>query len=239
MLDALRALINPHCEICGEIHPFIDNRRRICQGCKDDLSWIDSRCRRCGLPLSTEVEQCGECLKRQPKFHHSAIPWVYDYPVSAAITAYKHHGKRHFGNLLSNLMADFLSGHYAEAQRPWPQALLPVPLHRNRELLRGFNQANEIAAHLARHFQLPVVNDLMLRARDTASQQGLDRRQRRQNLKNAFQVVKRTGFRRIAIVDDVVTTATTVDGVAAQLDELGVTDIHIWAFARTPSSPDH
>lgn len=239
MLYALRALINPHCEICGELHPFIHHQLRICQGCRDDLSWICSCCQCCGMPLNVDAKRCGACLKQKPNYHHTAIPWRYEFPVAALIRAYKHQGQSSYGRLLSDLLAEFLKQHYANqhgADCRWPQALLPVPLHRNRERQRGFNQAAEIAGHLAQQLNLPLLDELIIRQRDTASQQGLNRKQRKQNLKHAFHAIQATGFRRIAIVDDVVTTGATADAVAERLQQLGVSDIHVWAFARTPSA---
>lgn len=233
MLDTLRRLINPHCTICGEIRPFVSPQARLCTACREDLNWIAQPCLRCGLPMHSLADECGECLTLQPCFQHSAIPWAYEFPVSGLVRAFKHQGRDNFGRLLAIVMVDYLREHYR--QRPWPQALLPIPLHPRREQKRGFNQAAEIAALLARQLNLPLLDDLIVRTRDTDSQQGLNRQQRKRNLNRAFTAIQDTGFRRVAIIDDVVTTGSTVDAVAEQLRLLGVRDIHVWAFARTPS----
>jgi len=112
------------------------------------------------------------------------------------------------------------------------EALLPVPLHRAREADRGFNQAIEIAQAAGRELSLPVVCDASRRRHATIEQAGLDADARRHNLRGAFELVRPLGHRRIAIVDDVMTTGSTVEELARVLKAGGAQWVEVWAVAR-------
>jgi predicted amidophosphoribosyltransferase len=116
---------------------------------------------------------------------------------------------------------------------------VPVPLHRRRLRDRTFNQADEIARPLARRLDLPLLVDTVLRQRDTAPQAGLARRSRLQSLAGAFRALAPDLARcelaglDIAIVDDVVTTGATANGLAAALRAAGAARVSAIAVART------
>lgn len=117
----------------------------------------------------------------------------------------------------------------------WP--LVPVPLHRKRMQHRHFNQAEEISRVLSVHTRLPVVKALQ-RTRDTEHQTALTRAQRLENLRGAF-VVSRAGHRHIAkspegaiLVDDVLTTGSTVDECAKILRRAGLRRIYVVTVMR-------
>ena len=94
------------------------------------------------------------------------------------------------------------------------KAIVPVPLHQNRLKTRGYNQAWLIADRLSQQLQLPLIDDALMRIKDTPAQAGLDGKQRRRNIEHAFQLAENFPYQRIALVDDVVTTGTTVNEIA-------------------------
>jgi ComF family protein len=113
-----------------------------------------------------------------------------------------------------------------------PDRIVPVPLHRSRYAQRGFNQAMEIARTVARELELPLDFSGCLRHRDTPHQTGLPAKQRRKNMKNAFSLVKPVDARHIALIDDVMTTGTTVHELAALYKKAGVGRVDVWVCAR-------
>jgi len=113
-----------------------------------------------------------------------------------------------------------------------PEALVPVPLHRARLRERGFNQAVEIARPLAARLGIELDLNSCERVRNTAEQTRLDAVQRLRNLKGAFRVVRDVPYRRVAIVDDVLTTGSTVASLAGSLRATGVEEIEVWSCAR-------
>jgi ComF family protein len=125
----------------------------------------------------------------------------------------------------------------AASQAPGPAGLVvPVPLHAARLRARGFNPAAVLARSLARAWQLPLDPCALRRVRDTPSQTGLDRRQRARNVADAFRIRRRGGLPgRVWLVDDVVTTGSTLEEAARALRSGGVQRVVGLCAARTPS----
>jgi len=107
-----------------------------------------------------------------------------------------------------------------------------VPLHKARYRQRGFNQSIEIAKAAGKALQIPVDMQSCVRHRDTPHQTQLTAKQRRTNMKNAFSMVKPITAGHIAIVDDVMTTGSTVHELAISLKKAGVARVDVWVCTR-------
>jgi len=112
------------------------------------------------------------------------------------------------------------------------EGLLPVPLHSLRLRQRGFNQALELAKPLAKTCQKPILHKSIKRKRNTETQSDLSARQRVKNLKNAFECAEPLKYKSIAIIDDVMTTGSTVNELAKVLKLNGVEYVEVWCVAR-------
>ena len=115
---------------------------------------------------------------------------------------------------------------------PRPDCIVPVPLHKARYRQRSFNQVIEIARVVIKELQLPVDLDCCIRHRDTPHQTELTGKQRRENIKNAFTVMQPMQARHIAIIDDVMTTGSTVNELARVLKKAGAARVDVWICAR-------
>jgi ComF family protein len=118
-----------------------------------------------------------------------------------------------------------------DAERP--DALIPLPLHRRRLRSRGFDQTLELARPLAKALAIPLLDDVLVRVRETAPQSRLDAPARRRNLSRAFAV--RAGATlpaHVALVDDVMTTGATLHAAAGALLRAGVARVDTWVCAR-------
>jgi ComF family protein len=212
------------CALCG----LRDSCKGLCEGCRDDLPWIGAACERCGEPLSSG-QLCGACQLRPPPFIRACAPLAYAYPVDNALKALKFRRKLFyapaFGRLLLSFFAEFFDNR---------DALLPVPLHRRRHILRGFNQATEICRPLQRKTGLPVIGNVR-RRKFTKPQTGLDAAQRRRNLSNAFEVRGGLRCRHPLVVDDVITTGQTCGQLAEALLGAGAESVGVLAVARASS----
>lgn len=113
-----------------------------------------------------------------------------------------------------------------------PDALVPVPLHSARLRQRGFDQALELAKAIARQKAIPLRADMLKRTRNTSAQTHLNGSQRRKNCRNAFIVKPGIVPDHIALIDDVMTTGTTVSECAKVLLNVGVRRVDIWVMAR-------
>lgn len=202
------------------------SRAGFCAACASTFARVPRACRRCGLALPVE-----RCPRLAAAWEVDAVvaPYAYTAPLDHYVQAFKYRGERALGRALALLAAPALS----EANA-LPDALVAVPLHRSRLLERGYNQAHELARQLGHELGLPVLTRGVARRSADASQTRRGARARRSNVAGAFVVNEPLGSRRIAIVDDVVTTGATVNAFAAALRAAGAASCVAWAVARTP-----
>ena len=198
----------------------------LCRGCHQDLPWISHACDACGTPLRTSVAvRCAACQRQPPPFSAVYAPLHYAFPVDAVIKALKFRRRFDLAPMLADVLLPWLNEHAAAFD-----GLLPVPLHRYRHAVRGFNQADELARRLSKQTRLPVVRGVV-RTKNTASQTGLTAVERRKNLNSAF-VVRRLTARRPLLVDDVITTGETCRSLATALLAAGAESVSVISVAR-------
>lgn len=200
-----------------------------CAACFAALPWNLPACPRCAEPLPGRLEArpCGRCLRRPPPFVRSRVPLRYAEEVAGLVQRFKFEASPRAGAVLLALLEAGLPG----AALAWPQALVAVPLHPRRARERGFDQGEWLARRLARRLELPLAR--ARRRRDTPTQRGLDRDERRRNLSDAF-VMASPLPPRVALVDDVMTTGATLGALAASCRAAGAREVEAWAVARTP-----
>ena len=114
-----------------------------------------------------------------------------------------------------------------------PEYIVPVPLHSRRISQRGFNQSLELAKQLSRALGVALDANTVTRTRHTAPQTGLSEQERRKNVRGTFHVSADMQGKHVAIVDDVMTTGSTVGELARTLKRVGVQRVDVWALART------
>ena len=185
---------------------------------------------------------CGACLTRPPPWDAAVCAEDYAFPWDGLIGELKFEGRTE--------RVPLLAGRLLQVLRDAPSAhavdlVLPIPLSELRLRERGFNQAWEIARRVARSLRLPSRADVLVRTMNTPPQAGLSRAARATNLQGAFDVRpsmrKVVDGRRVAIVDDIMTTGATFAAACVALRSAGATTVSVWAVARTPEptiSPD-
>ena len=222
-----RMLWPPQCLLCGGAGqpPSTD----ICRDCEADLIPLGVACMRCAQPLPVvAMPACGQCLRRVPSFDRSFCAFRYEPPLAELVRSFKYHRNTAGGRLLAHLFCNRL-----ESRRgPWPDCIIPVPLAHRRYCERGFNQAIELGAQIERRIGIPMRTDVVVRVRETTEQAGLKPRQRRRNVRRAFAVVRPLRAARAVVLDDVMTTGSTVNEVARVLRIAGAREVEIWAIAR-------
>lgn len=208
----------------------------ICTPCLNELPWLGQACRQCALPLPVDELLCDSCQLIPPAFSQVIAPFRYSFPLDSLIPAFKYQHKLTYGRLLARLMLQAIVHHYQEHNQALPDLILPLPLHRARQAQRGYNQALELARPIARQLAVPLDRRNLIRQRATTSQQGLDAQQRRHNLQDAFSCrhPEQLQGKHLALIDDVVTTGTTVKEASRTLLAAGAASVSIWCIARTP-----
>ena len=227
------------CLLCGT---HSERSKDLCLDCENDLPVNQLCCPRCAIPLIHTLltntllplnnsQLCGQCISESPPFDQCLAPLRYEFPINLLVSRFKYRGKFCNGVLLADILLNqILSTQSSED----PDLIVPVPLHWQRQFVRGFNQSHWLAKYLGHHLNIPVNDQLLKRCRKTSSQKGLKRKQRQKNLKGAFQVNGDITGKRIALVDDVVTTGSTVTEISKLLKKAGAMRIEIWSLARTP-----
>jgi ComF family protein len=217
------------CLLCGDRG---SRGRDLCAGCERDIALNVPCCPRCALPLEAPAPLCGECIERDAPFAAAWVPFRYEHPLDLLESRFKFRGDLAAGRVLASLMIERI----ANDAPPLPDAIVPVPLHVSRLRDRGYNQAHELAKPLARACGVPLAADLLRRGRATVAQTGLDAAARRRNLRNAFSVAEKHPIPAcVALLDDVMTTGTTVRECARVLRRAGVERVEVWALARAPA----
>ena len=187
-------------------------------------------------------------LDMAPRFACGATAYsAFGYlpPIADSLKALKFAGDRRSARLFGALLAAAASAaaarcRGASGEVTIPDVILPVPLHHERYVARGFNQSLLIARQLGHWLERPVRCDGLLRIRATPPQARLTAAERRHNVAGAFFVapqlrsdLRRRGLRRVVLVDDVLTTGATLEAAALALLESGVREVQCWSFART------
>lgn len=229
LVDNFRSLLDlaapPTCLYCGT--GAVDGP--VCGGCHDDLPWNDDACPGCALPSPLGL-LCRFCRRKPRRFDSAWTAFVLEAPVHPSLLGLKYHARFEQGRALGGLMASALNNR----TDPLPDLLLPVPLHWRRLVRRGYNQSLLITRELARQLAVPCDAQALKRTRAGRDQIGQTRTQRRQNLRGAFACGRRLDGLHVALVDDVMTTGSTLDELARVCRRAGAVRIEAWAAARTP-----
>jgi len=198
-------------------------------------------CRSCAAPMEIDLgveSLCGSCAARAPKWDQARAAIAYDDNSRQAILELKHAGRRDGLGAMSNWMA--LAGRDILPETDW---LVPVPLHYQRLAARGFNQAAWLTQGVARRGGTLALVDALSRKRNTPSQGGLTARQRRRNVAGAFEVRKSRQSRikgsTVTLVDDVLTTGSTLAACTKALKKAGATRVNVLVLARVVREADY
>jgi len=200
----------------------------ICEDCLKDLPFINNGCEICGIPVDNSTNICGKCITTPPTFQSTISLLNYDPPVDYLVKNLKYRNQTVIAELIGKLIGEKIS----HRQQKKPDCIIPIPLHPNRLKKRGFNQALEIARPISRKLRIPINTNAFSRIIDTKPQFELNASDRTKNLKNAFQQNHKINVKHVAIIDDVMTTGSTVDAFSNLLIESGINKIEVWTGAR-------
>ncbi len=213
--------------MCDEIAPFGE---KICLECFKKLTYITQPwCMKCGKRLrEEEKEYCGDCARRSHNYIRGRV--LYEYKsIAGSLYRFKYGGRREYADFYGEEAAHCLKGFLDQVR---PDGLVPVPLHRKRYKKRGYNQALLLAKVIGKHTGIPVYDKLVRRQKDTRPLKMLNPTERQNNLKNAFHIAQNdVKLKVVLIIDDIYTTGSTIDAVAAELKKVGTQKVYFLTLA--------
>jgi len=205
-------LLPQSCFLCGDLCQQV-----LCEACLADL------------PVSTvPIDRLGNQGQHAlPPHIHTQAVFSYEYPIDKLIIAAKFHKNLAVLNYLGDQMAQQLT------ITDQPEVLIPVPLHRNRLRQRGYNQSVELAKRICQKTGIPLNYSAVTRVRDTPPQSLTKFADRRNNVrKTDFKIIQPPPpWQHVILVDDVMTTGTTVKAVSEMLLEAGIAKVEVWCCA--------
>ena len=205
----------------------------ICSSCQRKMKRY-IYCGGCGAPLQYFACHCGNCRQLEPAWDRMVVIGHYAEPLSYLIHRFKFRKQFWLDRTLARLLLLAVYDARRSHGLTFPQAIIPVPLYHFRQWQRGYNQAELLAKILSRWLEIPCLSHIVKRVKHTHTQRGLTAHARQRNLKNAFVVDFSVAFpyESVALVDDVITTGSTLNEIAKQLRQLGVKEIQVWGLAH-------
>lgn len=223
--------IYSRCWLCQQPLQLI--RQGICSYCIKTLPLKPCCCPCCGLPSGDPLSPCGRCQQQPPLWQRLVFAASYRPPISTLVKRFKFQRTPELAPTLARLLLlQWLQAHREQALNK-PEIILAVPLHHRRCWQRGYNQTDLLAQRLAYWLGCEYHPTALCRIRATLPQQQLLARLRRRNLRGAFRCISNLAGRHVALLDDVVTTGSTVAEIAALLQKQGVASLQIWCICRT------
>ena len=220
------------CALCSSSTPSV-----VCADCDASLPRSgQSVCPRCAVELNTgesNEELCGSCLVYSPHFDHTITAFRYDFPVDRLLQAYKFQAQLAFTHFLADALVKRVRDNRSLTLAALPDLILPTPLAAKRLAVRGFNQSALLGRAVGSLMGIGFSAEALKRVRETIPQSGLKRDERLKNVRGAFACGIDLEGKRVAIVDDVMTTGATLSEAAKALKENGAVYVEAWACART------
>ncbi len=218
--NILEILYPSRCPLCGDI--VMPKGQLACPECKLHAPYVtEPRCQKCGKALrNTEDEYCYDCRTHGHIYDRGYALFTYDDMIRQSIYRFKYENKREYAAFYAEQIVLRLS----EQITAWhADAIIPIPLHRSRERFRGFNQSKLIADKVGKQLSIPVLSKIVIREKKTIAQKELNHTERQNNLKKAFKISQNdVKLDTVILFDDIYTTGSTIDAVAALLKNTGV-----------------
>jgi len=230
--SAVSLLYPPACTICSAA---LDHGEYLCAECESKVQRIvPPFCAKCSEPFHGAITNefaCANCAHRKLHFENAVSAYRARGIVRHVILNFKYGRQIHLRHLIVRWLVAALDDERLCDRRF--DAIIPVPLHPARERERGFNQAALLAEWLSAHLSVRFLPALQ-RIHYTTTQTAFDRAERMRNLRGAFRLRKKADVRelRVLLIDDVLTTGSTLSECARVLKKAGACSIHAATAAR-------
>jgi len=223
----LQVFFPRRCPLCDAV---ISQGGLVCEQCTAKIPYIEEPCcKKCGKQLENErQEYCGDCSRKKHFFRQGKAVFSYRGEMKLSMYRFKYSNKREY----ADFYAEEAMLRYGDwIRRRGIEVIIPVPLYKGKRRARGYNQAEVFAKELGRKTGILVEKSMLRRIKNTKPQKMLSDKQRKDNLKGAFQVETNiVKYSKILLVDDIYTTGATVDAIAELLIKAGVKEIYFMSI---------
>lgn len=194
-----------NCIVCTDIADCI-----ICKSCENDFGEIKYSCKCCAVATTKTTNKCGNCLPNSPNFHNAFTIYEYDYVIAYLIKKMKYQSNLAIVRFFATKMAEKINT--LKNSGIIYDALIPMPLHKNRIQERGYNQAIELLAKVDKSFTIDKTSITRIKA--TVALANLPLQERKKEIKNAFKINKTITKQKILIIDDVMSSCCSANELA-------------------------
>lgn len=225
----LDLLYPQHCPLCDEVLAF--DGMQVCDSCLSVQVYVKPPyCMKCGKTIEDITEEyCGDCRQLPKSFERGFPVFAYDGGIKDALYAFKYKNQRSYGDFFADCMYKKYGEEFNSLQL---DGVIPVPIHRKKRKIRGYNQAEMLARPLAKYLELPVYPAYILRVVNTNPQKELNDKIRMKNLNNAFKIGENTiKLKKVLLVDDIYTSGATIEACARVLMDAGVEKVYYTSVA--------
>ncbi len=218
-----------HCPLCNTILNF--GNVSVCNGCMKQQKRIKPPyCMKCGKTIGdSTLEYCQDCSKITKSYNRGFPVFSYTGGIKNALYDFKYKNQREYGAFFAECI---MEQYGASLERLGLDGLIPIPVHKSKKKVRGYNQAEVLAKQLGKRLQIPVYPQYLVRAVNTNPQKELNDKTRMKNLKNAFKIGENTiKLKKILLVDDIYTTGATIESCTRVLLQAGVEEVYYTSVA--------
>lgn len=212
-----------NCIVCDREIPK-GSKYCLCEECMQTFSFNNGRiCVRCGSPMDNEACYCLECQNYPKEFDFSRSSLVYEKDVQRLLLDVKFHNNRWIEKFFAEMLYDTYMENHLDAD-----VIIPVPISKEREKERGYNQSYLLAKPLAQMLNLPLLTDVIIKTKDNKRQSSLTAKERRENVLGVYQLLdsKQVKGKKVLVVDDILTTGSTLSEISHKLKSAGAAAVY-------------
>ncbi len=217
------------CPICGDIASPRGNL--ACPSCLDILKLvIEPKCKKCGKQVEYEEQEfCFDCHKKDHQYSYGISLWEYDATMKRSISDFKYKGRREYADFYID---EFVKHYASEISAISPDILVPIPIHKSKLAVRGYNQAEILCKGIGEKLGIEILTDLLIRDKKTLPQKQLNDKERFKNLQKAFSFNHKAknkygkAINKILLIDDIYTTGSTIEACSRILLNSGIKEVY-------------
>lgn len=217
----------PQCAACQQEDSY---HLGLGKNCLRKIALIEPPiCLKCGRPkrlVAATKDFCPQCCETKYYFSEARAVGVYEGALREYLTELKYRFRPDLGEALGMLLVEWLKNH-REFQKI--DLIIPIPIHWQKLVVRGYNQAELLAKPLQKYLGIPIKSDIIIRDKITQTQNALHKEERFANISEAFRIVntKPLAGTSILLIDDILTTGATVSEASRVLMRAGAIDVKV------------